>query len=134
MSWKVTFSLSTLQFSFSLVMTRDKKITNYEQLSFHSKLAIVLFNTEIWGLLFKFFFQDFLFLIIRTKIIAHCETSTKNNTLYFFVIKNFFISVLELQNIFYTYTEAMREMREVKVSDESWMYASRCCLFFFGFL
>jgi hypothetical protein len=59
----------------------------------------LLFGTEIWAILVTFVFQDALFFIIRLMVLLRYQSTTKNYTLYFFVIKNFVLCLFELYRI-----------------------------------
>jgi hypothetical protein len=105
----VSFSLSTFQYSITLVMRKkrhnhrrnDEKDSHddNEQLKFQSFID-VLFGTKIWVILTTFLFQDSLFFIIRLTVLVQYEASTMNYTLYFFVIKNFVLCLFEMYRIF----------------------------------
>ena len=75
-----------MQFSFTL----SARLEHDKPFSFHG----IVFSTEIWSIALVFIFQDFPFCIIRTIIIAGYGAD-KNYLLYFFVVKNYILCLLE---------------------------------------
>ncbi len=60
---------------------------------------MLVFGTEIWSLLFVFITQELPFTVLRLIVMIHYKHLSKNYTLYFFVIKNLVLSVIELYYI-----------------------------------
>lgn len=90
----VLFSLSVLQFSFTL----SAKMDGLDEVLDRPVWTVVkeaVFATEMWSVLLIFLFQDFPFCIIRTIIIVRFGTE-KNYLLYFFVVKNYVLVVYEI--------------------------------------
>lgn len=90
----VFFSLSVLQFSFTL----SAKMDGLDEVLDRPVWTVVkeaVFATEMWSVLLIFLFQDFPFCIIRTIIIVRFGTE-KNYLLYFFVVKNYVLVVYEI--------------------------------------
>jgi hypothetical protein len=57
------------------------------------------FGTEIWSQVFVMLTQDIPFFVIRLIILVNFESTTRNYTFYFFIIKNFFLVIFELYRI-----------------------------------
>jgi hypothetical protein len=87
------FSLSTLQFSFTLSakLERDSKLNK----GLRETVKEALFCTDMWSLLTVFLIQDFPFMITRTYVIIYYGTE-KNYSLYFYVFKNYVWCIFEL--------------------------------------
>jgi hypothetical protein len=103
--------LSTLQFSFSLSMKRRRR-ENCDGMSNVAKFFYIVFVTETWALLVKFFFQDFIFLLIRLDILVRHEATTQNYTLYFFVAKNLILCVFEMYRCCVLFFDEISRMRQ----------------------
>ena len=69
----------------------------------------LIFSTEIWSLLFSLLTQDFLFFIIRLIVLIYYESTSKNYTLYFFVVKNFILCIFQIYRIIVIIIEEFQE-------------------------
>ena len=87
--------MSTLQYCFALAA---RKYRNPNCTGF-GKFCDVFFGTEIWALSLVCFTMDLPFFIMRLYILITYDSTTKNYTLYFFVIKNFLLVLFELYKI-----------------------------------
>lgn len=98
------FSLSTIQFSFTLAAKRHRSNESDKKENFLNKLTEVVFGTEIWSLILIFLTQDFPFFILRVMIMV-CNDLSKNYMIYFLVSKNFILLILEVYRIYAIYLE-----------------------------
>ena len=92
---KASFSISTFQFSFTLVSKREIK-NDDDQANY---LMDLLFGTEIWSVALVFITQDLPFFITRILILCNFQLD-KNYMLYFFTVKNFLLCLFEINRIF----------------------------------
>lgn len=87
--------MSTLQYCFALAARKNR---NKNAKGF-SKFCDTFFGTEIWSLALVCLTMDLPFFIMRFYILVTYESTTKNYTLYFFVIKNFLLVIFEIYKI-----------------------------------
>ena len=76
-----------------------------------SKALDIIFGTEIWSLLFSLLTQDTPFFIMRFFILVNYESTSKNYTLYFFVIKNFALCLFEIYRIIILFSRTNKKKR-----------------------
>lgn len=101
-SIEAVFGLSLIQFSFSLTA---KKKRNKNLKGFRNFIDL-LFATQAWAVLLQLVTQDFPSLIVRIFIIQ-MMTETKTN-LFFFVLKNGLLVLLEIYRIIVVIRKQLR--------------------------
>lgn len=96
---QVFFSLSSIQFSINLGAKANRKVISRK---WHHIFGVV-FCTEMWAIIVVLLTQDLPFFIIRLIIIIQSGVE-KEYVLYFMLIKNLYLCLLEVHmilNIFY---------------------------------
>lgn len=109
----IMFSISTLQFSFTLSAKINR--VNHLQRSFSTALIEVVLGTELWAIAVVFLSQDFPFMIIRTYVIVYYGAE-KNYLLYFFVVKNYVLCIFEIYAVLHILLDE-RHMRKQQRED-----------------
>lgn len=82
--FQVIFSISVTQFSFALVARKSIDIQNNGT----QRVLDIVFGTAIWTLVLMLSVQDIPFFITRLVILTKYEKTSKNYTLYLFIVKN----------------------------------------------
>ncbi len=88
------FTFSVMQFSLTLTAIHDLG----ERLN-RNKFVRLVFGSEIWALCFILLFQDIPFFMIRLLILIKYSSLKKDYSIYFYVVKNFFLCLFELYRI-----------------------------------
>ena len=100
----VFFSLSTLQFSFTLASKRE---IPHKKESYSKFILEMALSTEIWSLFLIFILQDMPFFILRILILVYADLS-KNYMIYFLISKNFILILTELYRIYVIFCDEMK--------------------------
>lgn len=104
---KVLFTVSCVQFSFS-ILNKQKKEKKVKTLDY-------ILGTEIWSLMLAFLTQDFPFLLARLAILISFRLD-KNYMLYYLAIKNFVLCILEIYRIVILFLNEKKSNNINKVS------------------
>ena len=114
----VFFSLSTIQFSFTLASKREIPKRAYKIDSYPIFILDIALSTEIWSLFLIFISQDMPFFILRILILVYDDLS-KNYMIYFNISKNFILILTELYRIYVIFSDEIQRKAEYLDKKES---------------
>ena len=103
----LVFSISIIQFSFSLTSVKDVDIKNFSTIEWCSrsrfqKFTDICFGTEIWSILVVMFTQDLPFFVVRVLLVFYFHLFSDMNFLIY-IIKNGVLLIVDLYRIYYIF-------------------------------